>query len=384
LNEKPDAKGSRQLRYLLLLAFACLVILPLTKGLFSRLGARWAYILIVSTALSFLLTPLFRWAAFKLNIIDKPESRKVHLTPTPLLGGAAVFVSFTVAIIINGVFSIKLVAILSGSAVLFSIGVADDFMDIPASIKLMVQIICAFLVISCGIILRVVPTNLGTFSIVSNVLLTLFWIVGITNAMNFFDGMDGMAAGLGAIISFFLGIMAFQTGQTFLGWISVAMVGSCIGFLPYNFLRKGRATIFLGDAGSTIIGFIPACLAVYGDWAVKDPVIALVSPLLIFWILIFDMIYITVDRILSGKVKTFREWIDYVGKDHLHHRLSNVLGGHKKSVLFIYLLSFCLGTSAIVLRNARPVDALLLLIQASIMVILISILERRGRSNNGE
>jgi UDP-GlcNAc:undecaprenyl-phosphate GlcNAc-1-phosphate transferase len=232
-------------------------------------------------------------------------------------------------------------------------------------------------------VLRVIPSHIGLWANTGNALLTIFWIIGITNAMNFFDGMDGLAAGLGALIAFFLGVVAFQTAQPFIGWVAVAMMGSCIGFLPYNFKIKGNAKIFLGDAGSTVIGFILACLAVYGDWAEGNTVVALISPLLIFWILIFDMVHITFDRILTGKVLNFRQWIEYVGKDHLHHRLANVLGGKKKSVLFIYLLSLCLGLSAVALRNARVVDAILLILQASVMVALITFLERRGRLQNG-
>jgi UDP-GlcNAc:undecaprenyl-phosphate GlcNAc-1-phosphate transferase len=95
------------------------------------------------------------------------------------------------------------------------------------------------------------------------------------------------------------------------------------------------------------------------------------------------MVHITIDRIVSGKIKNFKQWIEYVGKDHLHHRLANVLGGRKQSVLFIYLLGLCLGTSAVVLRNARPADAVLLIIQACILVVLITVLERRGRKANG-
>jgi UDP-GlcNAc:undecaprenyl-phosphate GlcNAc-1-phosphate transferase len=149
--------------------------------------------------------------------------------------------------------------------------------------------------------------------------------------------------------------------------------------LPYNFKIKGNAAIFLGDAGSTVIGFILSCVAVYGDWAEGNTVVALISPLLIFWVLVFDMVHISVDRILSGKVLNFRQWIEYVGQDHLHHRLAHVLGSNKRSVLFIYLLSLCLGISAIALRNARVVDAVLLIFQASILVVLITFLERRGR-----
>ena len=104
------------------------------------------------------------------------------------------------------------------------------------------------------------------------------------------------------------------------------------GFLPFNLRSKGRALIFLGDAGSTVIGFVLACIAVYGDWAEGRPLVALASPVLIFWILIFDMVHITVDRILTGKVDSFRNWIEYVGKDHLHHRMADALGSRHSSV----------------------------------------------------
>jgi UDP-GlcNAc:undecaprenyl-phosphate GlcNAc-1-phosphate transferase len=230
-----------------------------------------------------------------------------------------------------------------------------------------------------GIILKVLPVGLGWFSTIGNPLLTLIWVVGITNAMNFFDGMDGLAGGLGAIIAFFLGIVAFQTDQPFLGWVSVAMMGSCMGFVPYNFRFNGKALVFLGDAGSTVIGFVLACIAVYGNWSDNSPVVALASPLLIFWVLIFDMVHISVERIASGKVLSLRQWIEYVGQDHLHHRIARALGGKKRSVLFIYLMVICLGTSAVLLRNAGALDALILVFQALILVALVTILERRGR-----
>jgi len=292
----------------------------------------------------------------------------------------AVFSAFLTALIANGIFSLKLGVILVAATVLCGIGVADDTWEIPAGLKLFAQISAAVFVMSFGIILTVVPEDLGIFSRITNILLTIFWIVGITNAMNFFDGMDGLAAGLSGLIAFFLGVVAFQTAQPFLGWVSVALLGSCLGFLPFNFRYKKSAVIFLGDAGSTVLGFILACVAVYGKWSENDPVVAIASPLLIFWILIFDMVHITVDRIFRGKVANFRDWIDYVGKDHLHHRIDFVLDGKKKSVMFIFFLNFCLGTSAIVLRNATFLDALLLIFQAVIIMLLITVLEHRGRS----
>jgi len=369
--------------YIFSAVFAFILFMPQVRGFVSNIGWRWAHILCMSFSLSFCLNPVFARIAKRLNILDIPDARKLHEEATPLLGGAAVFIGFSVALLMNGIFSKPVLVILIASLILFGIGILDDFKEVSAGLKLLTQLVCTLLVMSSGIILRVLPADLGIFATIGNYLLTVFWIIGIANAMNFFDGMDGLAAGLGAVISFFLGVVAFQTAQPFLGWIAIAMLGGCLGFLPFNFRLKKNAAIFLGDAGSIVIGFILACVAVYGDWAQGNPVVALVSPVLIFWILIFDMVHITIDRIITGKVKNFRQWIEYVGKDHLHHRLANVLGGRKQSVLFIYLLGLCLGTSAVVLRNARPVDAILLIIQACIMVVLITVLERRGRLADG-
>lgn len=379
IRTKPVSLGIRWYFYLPPLILTCALLLPQVRDLFLRGGWRWAHVMLLSFGISFSLNPAFSKIAHSLNMLDRPDHRKLHQHATPLLGGAAVFTGFIAALLINGIFTIELGAILIASSVLFTVGVMDDYREISAGLKLVTQILATVLVISCGIVLRVIPTSFGIFAITGNALLTVFWIIGITNAMNFFDGMDGLAAGLGAMIAFFLGVVAFQTYQPFIGWIAVAMMGSCFGFLPFNFKMKGNAAIFLGDAGSTVIGFVLACVAVYGDWAVSDPIVALISPLLIFWILIFDMVHITVDRILTGKVLNFRQWIEYVGKDHLHHRLSHVLGSNKRSVLFIYLLSLCLGLNAIGLRDAPLSAALLHIFQAFIIVALITFLERRGR-----
>ena len=375
---KTRVKWRRHL-YFPILSVGCILLVLQTRLLFFQAGLRWLYMLLLSLSISFCVTPVFSRIAQKFDLMDRPNARKIHMEPTPLLGGAAVFIAFLISILLNHIFSRELTVILIAAAGLFGVGVADDFREIPASVKLGVQLACTVVVMISGVILRVIPESLGGLALVINITLTVLWIIGITNAMNFFDGMDGLATGLAAIISLFLGIIAFQTQQPFLGWVSVALLGSCLGFLPYNFRLKGNAAIFLGDSGSTVLGFILACVAVYGEWAEKDPVVALVSPLLIFWVLIFDMVHITVDRVLRGKVKNFHDWIDYVGRDHLHHRLANVLGGNKKSVLFIYLLAFCLGVSAVVLRNARSIDALLLLLQACMVVTLVTVLERRGR-----
>jgi UDP-GlcNAc:undecaprenyl-phosphate GlcNAc-1-phosphate transferase len=167
--------------------------------------------------------------------------------------------------------------------------------------------------------------------------------------------------------------------QPAMGWIAIAIMGSCLGFLPYN-MRPGKpAAIFLGDTGSTFLGFTLATLAVIGEWA-DNSVVSFSAPVLIFWVLIYDMAHITIERIAKGKVKTVRQWIDYVGKDHIHHRMHDLLGSRRKAVFFIYFLCATLGISAIALRNARLIDGILLVLQAVLITIVVTILEFSGRN----
>ncbi len=359
---------------LILLGFA---FYPATRHFFVYTGRRWLYILVLAFSFSGLTTPICRLLAMNWGLVDNPSGHKIHKEPTPLLGGAAVFLGFFLPLLINGIFSREFGGILVAAMILFVLGVFDDTLNLKAHVKLIVQIVLAVGLTFVGVRLVLFPETALLGSIV-NRLLSVIWIVGITNAMNFFDGMDGLAAGVSAIIAFFLAIVAMQMDSPFVGWAAVAMLGACLGFLPYNFRPWKQALIFLGDAGSTTIGFVLGSLAIYSDWADFNPVVSIFSPILIFWILIFDMAHITLFRVIRGKTRTFREWIEYVGHDHLHHRLARVLGGATQSVLFIYLLTICLGLSALLLRYSTPFAGFLLLCQAFIIVVLVSILEAKN------
>ncbi|MDY6853523.1 MAG: MraY family glycosyltransferase [Thermodesulfobacteriota bacterium] len=359
--------------YFVILFVLIVLLVPYNKGLFFREGFRWLYILFLSFCLSFTLTPIIRHFAKKWGALDYPDDRKVHKQATPLLGGIPIYIAFFVAVYSNNIFTRSLLGILSGGFLIFLVSVIDDIYGVKAWIKLLIQIIATLIVVHSGIVLNLftkIPLGMEL-----NVFLTFLWVIGITNSFNFFDGMDGLASGLGIITAFFIGIVAFQTNQPYFGWIAIAIVGSCIGFLPYNFRINNPATIFLGDAGSNFLGFTLACLAILGEWADNNPIVSLATPLLIFWIFIFDMTYITITRIATKRVTNFREWIDYVGRDHLHHRLAILLSSEKKSVIFIFLLCVCMGIGSIALRYARTLDALLLLVQAAIIVGLVTILE---------
>lgn len=365
---------------LAVLAFLALMTPPVRSFFFSSVG-RWLYVLMFSLALSHILTPVVRRIALRFNILDVaegPGGRKIHEKSTPLLGGLAVLIAFVAALAANMILDREYLLLLSGGVIVALVSLVDDWRGLSARLKLIIQVAVVLALICGGVVLELFPVR-TIWGYALNCLLTVLWIVGITNAMNFADGMDGLAAGLGAVISSFLGITAFQTNQPLMGWIALAMLGSCLGFLPYNFRPRGQALIFLGDSGSIFIGFTLAALAVKGEWSNSNPIVSFAAPLLIFWILIFDMSYITVERIITGKVRNFRGWIEYVGKDHMHHRLFAVLGDRRKVVLFIYLVSATLGISAIALRNARIVDGVLLVAQAFLITIIISILEFTGR-----
>jgi len=360
------------------LALFLLLLLPFCRRLFFDHIGRWLYIFLFSFSLSIIATPIARYIALKTNIVDTPGGRKIHKNSTALLGGVAIIFSFISGLLANMILDKESVILLIGALIVAVISFVDDWKDLSAKFKLIGQIIVVLGLIYYGLILDLFPAS-TTWGYAMNVMFTILWIVGITNALNFIDGMDGLAAGISAIIALFLGIVAYQTNQPYMGWIAAAMVGSCLGFLPFNFRPTKPAVIFLGDTGSIFLGFTLSALAVKGEWSDNNPIVSFSAPVLIFWILIFDMTYITVERIITGKVKNFKQWIDYVGEDHIHHRLYKLLGDRRKAVLFIYFLCATLGISAIALRNARPLDSILLVFQAFLITIIVSLLEYSGR-----
>lgn len=360
----------------LVLALAATLLLPGVRTTWHTVyGARWAYILVVSCLISFGLTPIMIRLARFLEVLDLPATRKLHAEPTPLLGGLAIYTAFWVSILANSILDNQVVAIMVGASILVVVGILDDVRGVPAGVKLLAQLIAVAVVINAGVVLTLFPRSV--VSSAANAALTMVWLMGITNAMNFFDGMDGLATGLSIITAGFLGFFAALTFQPFMGWLAAAIVGGCLGFLPFNLRPKRPAAIFLGDAGSTFLGFVLAALAVKGEWA-EDNFIDVAAPVLIFWIFIFDMTHITVARIATGKVRSFREWIAYVGKDHLHHRLEALLGSRTKAVFLIFLLSVSMGLAAMALWKARLLEAVLLILQAAIIVVIVSILEHAG------
>ena len=263
--------------------------------------------------------------------------------------------------------AVKAVMIALGPLLL--IGVFDDLWDLPASLKLLVQLGAAAIVISAGIRITFLPAS--TLGNLAEFVLTGLWLIGLTNAINFLDGIDGLATSLTIVSAGALGMVAVLTGQSFFLMLCAALCGACLGFLPHNF-RRLPASVFLGDSGATLLGFALASIAIVGEWGGEgSPAINVVVPLLILGVPIFDTTFITITQIADGRIRTFREWLEYAGRDHIHHRLLKLGLNRFDVVFFLCITTLILALSAITLTEAETIFAVLLLIQGVIILTII-------------
>lgn len=352
--------------------------LPPVRLFYFSLGVRWCYILLFSVMASYFFTPICSSLAFRLDILDRPGGRKIHQDPTPLLGGVAICLAFSLSLLLNGVFLPGMKIMLVGAALIFVMGLWDDVSPLRPLVKLTLQVVITLGVVAWGDI-RLTFFSHYPWAPFVNIPLTVLWMVGLTNALNFFDGLDGLATGISTITAFFLGMMAFESNQPALGWLAIALMGACVGFIPFN-LRIGKpALIFLGDAGSTFLGFTLAGLAVLGEWSANSHFVSLTAPVLIFGVLIFDMLYVTLSRALNSKSGNLMKLLMTPGRDHLHHRLLFMGFSAKEAAFTIFTVSACLGVSALIIMDQNFIDALLGLFQAAMILATVAILMIKGR-----
>ncbi|MBU4487659.1 MAG: undecaprenyl/decaprenyl-phosphate alpha-N-acetylglucosaminyl 1-phosphate transferase [Candidatus Omnitrophica bacterium] len=256
---------------------------------------------------SLILTPIIARFALKINFVDSPSGKKVHAKPTPLLGGVAIYFSFIFAISLTVKADRALLASLVGGTVIMVIGIIDDRFKLIPRLKLLAQFIAAIITIMMGV--QVAFIKIPFLSMV----FTCLWIVGMTNAFNLIDNINGLCAGIAAIASFFFGVLAFINGNFVLAATSFALMGSALGFLRYNF---PKANIFMGDAGSMFLGFMLASIAVAGSWKTSSLTTSLAIPILILGYPIFDVTFVTVMRMMEGRP------VSMGGKDHSSHRFA--------------------------------------------------------------
>ncbi|MBZ0268955.1 undecaprenyl/decaprenyl-phosphate alpha-N-acetylglucosaminyl 1-phosphate transferase [bacterium] len=295
--------------------------------------------LLVALVGSLLLTPLARKVAVRTRFVAVPSQRGIHRQETPLLGGVAVFGAYCVAILVGGPLSGGLsperaFGFLGGAALIFVMGVVDDRVDLSWFSKLLGQIVAAVLLLA--------SENSGGIFLLSPIglVLALLWLVGLTNALNFLDNMDGLCAGISAVVALTFGAMAFLSGDLGTAVLALAVAGAAIGFLRYNF---PPASIFLGDGGSLFLGYSLASLGLMtsrqGDFSLSMlvPVIAVAYP-------IFDITFVSVTRYARGQS------LAEGGKDHTSHRLDRITGSPRRTAAVIYSICAALGLLAIGLQ----------------------------------
>lgn len=314
------------------------------------------------------VTPLAGRLARRLNAYDHPDVRKIHSSPVPYLGGVAIIAGFCLAIA-GGAFLAapqvllgELVIILAGALVLGAVGLADDLWGLPAVPRIIVELLVAGIVAWLGVRVSIFQSeNL-------NIALTVFWIVGITNAFNLLDNMDGLSSGVGAIGAAFIFIPAAINGQYLVASLAVALAGCSLGFLWHNFTP---AKIFMGDAGALFLGFLLAILGMKIKFPENDLSATVWVPVLILGVAIFDTCLVVVSRIKRG-VPVFK-----AAKDHVSHRLANLGLSIRNSVLVLYLASACMGFFGFVVSLSSPLPAWLLIgLLATLALIAGSLLMR--------
>ena len=303
----------------------------------------------LALVLSLLLTPLGVRLAWVSGYLDHPEARKLHTSATALLGGTVVFVSALLSWLISlggtSTPAWDVLCVLGGAAVILVVGLWDDRFGLSVQVKLLGQLGASALLLASGLV-----PDLGMGPVL-NAGVTLLALVALMNAINFLDNMNGMVAGYAAIA-----LVGFAWGSILRGAFGVAtaqlaLAGACAGFLRYNF---PQARIFLGDAGSLLLGYslgASAVMAYVGmprGWGLAAPFLALAYPM-------FDIIFVVVNRLREGRP------ISQGGKDHSNHRLARIIQCQKRTVILTWLVGAALSASALVVQSLNSALPTLLL-----------------------
>ena len=310
-------------------------------------GLKYLLAFALSLTVSLIATPFVIRLAKRRGIIDHPVDNRWHKRAVPHMGGMAIFAGFMVASAVFVPIQRETLIIFLGAVVVFTLGVLDDKFGSCFKIKIMVQFGIALALALLGIKLRILPVAVA-------IPVTLLWIVGLTNAFNLIDNMDGLSAGVAFIASMTFFLFSWNSGQAIVPVMSLALAGACLGFLRYNF---NPARIFMGDCGSLFLGYILSTFAILGFWQKSSPIFPiLTAPVLVLGYAIFDTTLVTVLRLKAGS----RPWIG--GKDHSSHRLAMLGLGERKTVLLLYALGIVGAVSAFIVLNTSLVVGLPLVV----------------------
>ena len=317
----------------------------------------------VAFVFSFVMTPPVKRFAEKVGAIDIPkDDRRVHNHPIARMGGLAIFIGFVLSLLIFVEMSTPIMGMLIGAILIVVMGAVDDICNLNAWIKLAVQVAAAFVAIRSGIIFNVVTNPFTSETIQIGFLsipITLLWIVGCTNAVNLIDGLDGLAVGVSAISSVTMLIVALFVAQPNVAVILAALVGACIGFMPYNL---NPAKIFMGDVGSQFLGYILATVSLIGLFKLHALITFLV-PIMALAVPLADTVSSFFRRIIRGQSPF------HADKGHFHHKLLALGLTQKQAVAVLYGISAILGLLAVLLAG----ESALIRIVCVVLAFLISL-----------
>ena len=361
---------------------------------------KYFVLFLVGFLFSILLTPWVRSAARRLGAIDPPDERKVHRTPTPRLGGLAIFISFHLGLFLSYPFDffyfppnflnqIHFEWLFIASLLVFGVGLMDDIRKIPPSVKFSFQVMAGLIVAVTSYRIESISWPLGTIHLgILSIPITVLWIVGITNAINLLDGLDGLAAGTSLIVCFTMFGISLRDQNIGIALVSLLLAGSILGYLKYNF---HPASIFLGDSGSYFLGFILSILSLSSGLK-GTTTFAILIPIMTLGLPIMDTLLSMLRRVLKSlhvftidNQKNILKFFYLNGKsivtadrDHIHHRLLKIGLTHRNAVFFLYGITLLLGAatfSSVYFRDANQA-----LIVAAIAVVSYIGIKRLGYS----
>ena len=318
----------------------------------------------VAAVISYLATPYVKKLAFKIGAVDVPkDNRRMHKKPIPRLGGLAIVIAFLLCVFLFVKLEKQMQGILLGAIIILVVGVLDDCLALPALPKFFAQIAAGTIVVLHGCEIRyvtnpfsVVPFDLGWLAGP----VTVFWIVLMTNAVNFIDGLDGLAVGVSGISTATMLVIALLLGEESVAVVLAALLGACLGFIPYNF---NPAQIFMGDTGSTFLGFVLASISVQGLFKMYA-VISFMVPFLILGVPFFDVSFAVIRRLAKGQNPMTAD------RGHIHHRLIDMGLSQKQSVAIVYMLTGVLGLAAVLLANNTGTKAFILFAAVFVVAVL--------------
>ena len=307
-------------------------------------------LLCISFAISLILVPIFIRLAKKFGFVDYPNYRKVHTVPMPYLGRVAILVSFTIVTLFSQPAEMEYKPIIIGAAILCFVGLVDDKYDLKPMVKFIGQLVAIGVPIYYGIIIdTITPFGIEINFGVLSVLVTVIWMAAIINAINLIDGLDGLATGVVIIALASIAVITIFQSNIFVMMICIILIGSLLGFLPYNF---HPAKIFLGDNGSMMLGYIVGVLSIIGFKNITF--ISLFFPIIILGVPFIDMFFAVIRRFREG-VSVMR-----ADKNHLHHRIRHLGFSHRESVVLIYFIALLFAIGGVVMYLATVPGAIII------------------------